>query len=79
MQEQQQEAAALQRAGRIMCNVKLAAAWRGWLAVIQQRHYLQQKLGSALNLFCNRRLTLAWQAWEVRTPSPNRELDAVTV
>lgn len=67
MQEQQQEAATLQKAGRIMCNVKLAAAWRGWLVVVDQRHHLQEKLGSALNLFCNKRLTLAWQAWKVRT------------
>ena len=65
MQEQQQEAATLHKAGRIMCNVKLAAAWRAWLAVVDQRHYLQEKLGSALNLFCNKRLTLAWQAWKV--------------
>lgn len=68
MQEQNQEAAALQKAGRIMCNVKLAAAWRGWLAVVQQHQYLQQKLGSALNLLCNRGLALAWQAWKVHTP-----------
>ena len=53
-----------------MCNVKLAAAWRGWLAVVDQRHHLQEKLGSALNLFCNRRLTLAWQAWKVRGWAP---------
>lgn len=65
LQEQQQEASALERAGRVMCNVKLAAAWRAWLAVLQQRRYLQEKLGSALNLFTNRRLTLAWQAWQV--------------
>ncbi len=65
VQEQQQEALALEKAGRILCNVKLAAAWRGWLAVVDQRHYLQSKLGSALNLFVNRRLTLAWQAWKV--------------
>ena len=65
LQEQQQEAAALEKAGRIMCNVKLAAAWRCWLAVVDQRHHLKAKLGSALNLFVNRRLTLAWQAWKV--------------
>ena len=65
LQEQQQEAEALERAGRIMCNVKLAAAWRGWLAVVDQRHHLKAKLGSALNLLVNRRLTLAWQAWKV--------------
>lgn len=65
VQEQRQEAAALERAGRVMQNVKLAAAWRGWLAVVDQRHYLKAKLGSALNLFVNRRLTLAWQTWEV--------------
>ena len=65
LKEQQQEAAALEKAGRIMCNVKLAAAWRGWLAVVDQRHHLKAKLGSALNLFVNRRLTLGWQAWKV--------------
>jgi len=65
LQEQQQEAEALEKAGRIMRNVKLAAAWRGWLAVVDQRHHLKAKLGSALNLFVNRRLTLAWQAWKV--------------
>ena len=65
LQEQQQEAEALAKAGRVMCNVKLAAAWRGWLAVVDQRHHLKAKLGSALNLFVNRRLTLAWQAWKV--------------
>ena len=70
MQEQQQEAATLHKAGHIMCNVKLAAAWRGWLAVVDQRHNLQEKLGSALNLFCNRRLTLAWQAWTVCNWAP---------
>lgn len=78
MQEQQQEAATLHKAGRIMCNVMLAAAWRGWLAVVDQRHYLQEKLGSALNLFCNKRLTLAWQAWKVGTcaiPKCDRNLD----
>ena len=64
-QEQQQEAIALDKAGRVICNVKLAAAWRGWLAVVQHRRYLKEKLGSALNLFTNRRLTLAWQAWQV--------------
>lgn len=58
----------MQKAGRIMCNVKLAAAWRGWLEVVDQRHCLQAKLGSAINLFCNRRLTLAWQAWKVCGP-----------
>ena len=65
LQEQQQEAEALAKAGRVMCNVKLAAAWRGWLAVVDQRHHLKAKLGSALNLFVNRRLTLGWQAWKV--------------
>ena len=65
MQKQKEEATTLQKAGRIMCNVKLAAAWRAWLAVVDQRYYLQQKLGSALNLFTNRRLTLAWRAWKV--------------
>lgn len=60
-----------------MCNVKLAAAWRCWLAVVDQRHYLQEKLGSALNLFCNRRLTLAWQAWKVCCHAPG--LNAVVV
>ena len=64
-QERQEEAIALEKAGRIICNVKLAAAWRGWLAVVQHRRYLKEKLGSALNLFTNRRLTLAWQAWQV--------------
>ena len=70
LQEQREEAMTLQKAGRIMCNVKLACAWRGWLVVVEQRHYLQDKLGSALNLFVNRRLTLAWQAWKVRSPAP---------
>lgn len=55
----------LARAGRVMCNVKLAAAWRGWQAVVEQRHGLQAKLGTALNLLTNRRLTLAWRAWRV--------------
>ena len=67
LQEQLQEAEALEKAGRIMCNVKLAAAWRGWLAVVEQRHHLKAKLGSALNLLVNRRLALAWRAWKVKS------------
>lgn len=75
LQEQKQEASALEKAGRIMCNIKLAAAWRGWLDAVDQRRYLQAKLGSALNLFINRRLALAWQAWQVhQIPSCSLEL-----
>lgn len=65
LQEQQQEAAALEKAGRVMRNLKLAAAWRGWQDRLQQRHYLQAKLGAAVNLFTDRRLAMAWQAWQV--------------
>ena len=65
LQAQHAEAEALQHAAAVLRNVKLAAAWRGWLAAAERSALLKEKLSLAVALLADRVLALAWRAWQV--------------
>ena len=65
LQARRAKAEALQHAAAVLCNVRLAAAWRGWLAAAERNALLKEKLSLAVALLADRVLALAWQAWQV--------------
>ena len=65
LQARHAKAEALQHAAAVLRNVKLAAAWRGWLAAAERNALLKDKLSLAVALLADRVLALAWRAWQV--------------
>ena len=65
LQARRAKAEALQHAAAVLCNVRLAAAWRGWLAAAERNALLKEKLSLAVALLADRVLALAWRAWQV--------------
>ena len=69
LQGRRAKAEALQHAAAVLCNVRLAAAWRGWLAAAERNALLKEKLSLAVALLADRVLALSWRAWQVRAAS----------
>ena len=55
----------LDRAVAVLKNTRLAAAWRAWRDLADDRAQLQAGLQAAVNMVAHRCTALAMQAWKV--------------